>query len=265
MAGGYVSKPVILIANEQTYLVDLLQETLRNEDLVVVGACDAVEAGHLFEKHRPNLAVVDPDIPGGIHILQLIRSSTEPCAVIALTSSAENRAALQNMGVETVVDKGVSLKVLLRTIRSYVDADPAVPHTTANATILVVDDEEEIRDIQAKLLSRKGYSVVTAATGDEALSLLDQDGSIAVVLLDVQIPGRGGLDVLRAISTSKNRPQVIIVTAMVDEQLARHSRKLGAFDYVLKPIEPEALEGVIIASLSHAAYQRQSLWQRLWN
>jgi DNA-binding response OmpR family regulator len=260
-----VSKPVILIANEQTYLVDLLQETLRNEDLLVVGASDAVEAGHLFDKHRPNLAVVDPDIPGGIHLLQLIRCSTDPCAVIALTSSAERRTALQNMGVETVMDKGVSLKVLLRTIRSYVDAEPAIPQTTANATILVVDDEEEIREIQATLLTRKGYSVVTAGSGEEALNLIEQDGSIAVVLLDVQIPGRGGLDVLRAISNSKKRPQVIIVTSMVDEQLARHSRKLGAFDYLLKPIEPEALEGVIIASLSHAAYQSQSLWQRFWN
>ena len=95
--------------------------------------------------------------------------------------------------------------------------------------------------------------------------MLEQDGSIAVVLLDVQIPGRGGIEVLKEISQSKNRPQVIIVTAMVDEQIAMHSRKLGAFDYLLKPIEPEALEGVIIASLSHAAYQRQSLWQRIWN
>lgn len=258
-------KPVILIANEQTYLVDLLRETLRNEDLVVVGASDAVEAGHLFDKHRPNLAVVDPDIPGGIQLLHLIRCSAAPCAVIALCSSAERRTALHEMGVETVVDKGVSLKVLLRTIRSYVNAEPAVPHTIGDATILVVDDEEEIRDIEATLLSRRGYSVVTAGTGAEALNLLNVDGSIAVVLLDVQIPGGGGIEVLRAIGSFKNRPQVIIVTSMVDEQIARHSRKLGAFDYLLKPIEPEALEGVIIASLSHVAYQRQSLWQRLWN
>ncbi len=260
-----MAKPVILIVNEQTFLVDLLKETLRNEDLVVVGAIEAAEAAGLFHEHRPTLAVIDPELPGSMHLLHIIRRSADPCAVIALTSSAERRAILHDMGIETIVDKGVSLKVLLRTIRSYVDVDQAVPHTMADATILVVDDEEEIRDIQATLLSRRGYSVVTAGTGTEALNLLNEDGSIAVVLLDVQIPGGGGLDVLRAISHSRTRPQVIMVTSMVDEQIARHSRKLGAFDYVLKPIELEALEGVIIASLSHAAYQRQSIWQRLWN
>jgi DNA-binding response OmpR family regulator len=259
------SKPVILIVNEQTFLVDLLTQTLRNDDLIVVGSTDAGYAAVLFGERVPNLAVVDPELPGGMELVHLIRSSPDRCALIALTTSAEMRSLLHEMGVETVIHKAVSLKVLLRTIYSFVQVDPAIPHTTADATILVVDDEEEIRHIQATILRRKGYSVVTAGDGNEALHMLEHDNSIAVVLLDVQIPGRGGLDVLREISLSKNPAQVIMVTSMVDEQIARHSRKLGAFDYVLKPIEPEALEGVIIASLSHAAYQRQSLWQRLWN
>lgn len=259
------TKPVILVVNEQTFLVDLLSQTLRKEDLTVIGSANTGDAAVLFGQRQPNLAIIDAELPGARELIHLVCESGEACAVIGLTNSRETRSSLYEMGTETVVDKAVSLKVLLRAIHSYVDIEPPIPHTTADATILIVDDEEEIREIQASILARKGYSVVTAADGQEALKLLEQDSSIAVVLLDIQIPGRGGLDVLREISNSKRRPQVIMVTAMVDEQIARHSRKLGAFDYVLKPIEPDALEGLIIASLSHAAYQRQSLWKRIWN
>ena len=109
-------KPVVLIVHEQTYLVDLLKETLRNEDLVVAGASEAVEAAGLFHEHQPNLAVIDPELPGAMHLLSIIRMSVDRCAVIALTSSSEQRKQLHEMGIETVIDRGVSLKVLLRAL-----------------------------------------------------------------------------------------------------------------------------------------------------
>ncbi len=100
--------------------------------------------------------------------------------------------------------------------------------------ILVVDDEENIRNILQRILEEAGYDVVTAANGQEALDKVSQLMPEAVVL-DIKMPGMSGMEVLRQITANWTDVCVIMATAVGDAQTAIEVMKLGAYDYIIKP------------------------------
>ena len=110
--------------------------------------------------------------------------------------------------------------------------------TTDRIKILVVDDEETVRMLFQRILQAAGYDVVTAADGKEALSGI-ADGDIDVVLLDINMPGLSGIDVLGKISTDWPNVCVIMITAVADVQTAVAAMKLGAYDYITKPFDQD--------------------------
>jgi len=113
--------------------------------------------------------------------------------------------------------------------------------------ILVVDDEETVRVLSQRILQTAGYDVITAANGKEALSVI-ADGDIAVVLLDIKMPGLSGMDVLGRINTDWPDLCVIMVTAVTDVQTAVAAMKLGAYDYITKPFD----QGKMLARIRQA-------------
>jgi two-component system, NtrC family, nitrogen regulation response regulator NtrX len=106
--------------------------------------------------------------------------------------------------------------------------------------VLIVDDEAEIRETLAGILTEEGYIVTTTATGNEALLLL-HDAAYDAVLLDIWLPDRDGLDVLSEIRQldSDARPEVIIISGHGTIENAVRATKLGAFDFLEKPLSME--------------------------
>ena len=104
--------------------------------------------------------------------------------------------------------------------------------------ILVVDDEANIRSALAKLLSKFGHSVESAATAQEALQLL-QPGRYRVVLTDLRMPGTDGLSLLRQVKAADRSVEVIVMTAFGTVDTAVEAMREGAYDYIEKPINPE--------------------------
>ena len=106
--------------------------------------------------------------------------------------------------------------------------------TGEQVRILVVDDEETVRNLLQRILEEAGYNVTSAADGEEALYQVYQ-GETEVVLLDIKMPGMSGIEVLGKISTDWPDTCVIMVTAVVDTQTAVEALKMGAYDYITKP------------------------------
>jgi len=100
--------------------------------------------------------------------------------------------------------------------------------------VLVVDDEETIRNILQRILEEAGYDVVTAANGQEALDKVSQLMPEAVVL-DIKMPGMSGMEVLKQIAANWPDVCVVMATAVGDAQIAVEAMKLGAYDYIVKP------------------------------
>ena len=103
--------------------------------------------------------------------------------------------------------------------------------------LLIVDDNDDNRDMLARRLQRRGYEVHTAASGTEALDAVENTRFNAV-LLDVMMPGVNGLEVLQYIrrSFSKQELPVLMATARSDSEDVIQALRLGANDYVTKPI-----------------------------
>jgi len=106
--------------------------------------------------------------------------------------------------------------------------------------ILVIDDQEPHRDLMREVLTASGYTVETAASGEEALERLERDG-FSLVLTDQRMQGMSGLDLMRRVRAQKPELPVVIVTAHGTVDTAVNAMKAGATDYIQKPFTPEEL------------------------
>lgn len=116
------------------------------------------------------------------------------------------------------------------------------------ARILVVDDEQETRDFITKFLQLKGYQVLTAADGLEAITTVKSERP-HIVLLDIKMPGLDGIEVLKRIRAFDKGIGIIMVTAVKDARISEQALKLGACDYITKPIDLDDLEKSVYAKL----------------
>jgi len=108
-------------------------------------------------------------------------------------------------------------------------------------TILLVDDETDLREVLDISLSDAGYRVFTAENGTQALDIL-KDNDIPVVITDIKMPGIDGIDLLRKIKSKNPETEVIMLTGHGDLDLAIKSLKHEATDFITKPINDDALE-----------------------
>ena len=115
---------------------------------------------------------------------------------------------------------------------------------TPDAFVLVVDDEQDIRDASERILSRIGYQVQKASRGDEALDILKKN-SIDIVLLDLKMPGMDGMEILARIRERSTEIQVIVITGYATVETAIEAMKQGAYDFIPKPFEPDQLRIVV--------------------
>ena len=115
---------------------------------------------------------------------------------------------------------------------------------TRKISILIVDDEESVRDSLYNWFIEDGYRVECAENANKALSMLESD-NFDIILADIKMPGMDGLEMLRRIKLLKNESIVIVMTAFATVDTAVQALKDGAFDYVTKPFDPDDLSHLI--------------------
>jgi two-component system KDP operon response regulator KdpE len=120
-----------------------------------------------------------------------------------------------------------------------------------SATVLVVDDEPQIRRVLRTTLTSQGYAVIEARSGDEALEVIRGE-QVDLILLDLNMPGRSGIEVCREIRASGDVP-IIMLTVRNTERDKVQALDAGADDYVVKPFGSEELMARIRAALRRVA------------
>jgi len=111
-------------------------------------------------------------------------------------------------------------------------------------SILIVDDEESVRDSLYSWFIEDGYQVAVAENANKALSMLESD-TFDIILADIKMPGMDGLEMLRRIKLLKSESVVIVMTAFATVDTAVQALKDGAFDYITKPFDPDDLSHLI--------------------
>lgn len=102
-------------------------------------------------------------------------------------------------------------------------------------TVMIVDDQDELRESISTYLQNEGYQTVNAHNGNDALRLLKENQNVDIILLDVMMPEKDGYETLRELRSAKNRTPVIMLTAKTDEIDKLLGLEIGADDYITKP------------------------------
>ncbi len=127
------------------------------------------------------------------------------------------------------------------------------------AKILVVDDEENIRKSLKMILEYEGYQFLEAADGEEALQCIEDTVGLDLVLLDIKLPGRDGLEILSEIKKRPYPPEVIIISGQGTIQTAVEATKLGAFEFLEKPLHRDRVLLTIRNALNQKKLERECL------
>ena len=125
--------------------------------------------------------------------------------------------------------------------------------------ILVVDDDSSVRRVMKMQLEETGYRVVVAPDGERARAIIDEENP-KLVITDLRMPCADGMDLLRHVREQRQETTVIIITAFGTVETAVEAMKAGAYDYVTKPIDYDALVLVV-----HRAMERQNLLEEVRN
>jgi len=125
--------------------------------------------------------------------------------------------------------------------------------------ILIVDDELIMRESLAGWLERDGHAVQTAASGEEALEKV-KEAQFDIFLVDIKMEGISGLDVLRSVKESDPDADVVMITAYGSIPSAIEAMKDGAYDYMLKPFDPNELGVLIEKIIQHQEQARENIY-----
>ena len=110
--------------------------------------------------------------------------------------------------------------------------------SSGKGRVLVVDDEESIREIARRVLTRSGFEVVTASNGDEAVEIFSKDSDFDVVLLDLTMPGMSSAECMRRLREMKPDVRIVVASGYADGETVTEVMRAGADRFVQKPFHP---------------------------
>jgi len=125
-------------------------------------------------------------------------------------------------------------------------------------SVLLVDDEKDFIESLAERLRLRDFNVSNAFSGDEAIGLV-KENSFDVIVLDVQMPGKNGVDTLKEIKNLDQVAEVIMLTGHATVKTAIEGMKSGAYDYLMKPTDTDELIKMIINAYKLVSEQRDRI------
>lgn len=263
MEGQSGAKKVLVVDDDQD-LRTTVAEFLNMQGFEVAEADNGLEALLKVKRLRPHGIVLDIMMPrlGGLQALQRIHAFDPAITVVVVSGVADadlqRQAALA--GASACLMKPAALSDIAAALRGQVppvreEMPPVAPPAAATGRILVVDDEREIRETLQEFFAEKGYDVHQATNGAAGIAAVAA-ATLDVVLLDIQMPGLGGVDALAAIRAIAPDVKVIMVSGTPNPEVASRALAYGAFDFVAKPIDLAYLERSLETAMTMKGLER---------
>lgn len=251
----------VLIVDDEIYIREFLKKAFVNAGYDVVCVPDAAQALELLFKEPFELLLADARMPGesGISLLKKVREHQKKIPVVIYTGfvTPELEQEARQAGATEVLSKDINVFQLLTQVGKIIKAKDRIFQGAVEPgkkLLLVVDDEQGVRRILKEFFSRKGYTVLEAASGDEAVRLVRAE-KISSVLLDIRMPGMDGLKTLEELLKVNPNLGVVMATGVEDDEQIKKALELGAYSYVLKPYDFMYLELVVMSKLTIAEGQ----------
>jgi len=255
----------ILIIDDDGIVRDALTVFLTRGGHQVSTAADGGNGVLAFKNDMPDLVILDRDLPvlSGSGVFEKIRSISKTVPVMILTGydAPEEAAVYLKHGAASFLSKGDGLSNVLNEVDRLLGVKKTAEKTApergtqpppatsgSGELILIADDDGSILNVLSRFLKSAGYTVITAEDGETALRLA-REKKPDIMLLDISMPGKSGVEVLKELAPELPGTGFMMITGNEDEELAKSCLKMGATDYIAKPINLEALEKVIQARL----------------
>ncbi len=249
--GGDGGAPTILVIDDDPAARELMRRSLEEEGYRIVTAADGVEGLRLARELRPQVITLDVLLPGmdGWTMLMAVKSDPEICDIPVIMLTVGDQAQLGfSLGAADFVTKPIDRERLHRVLRKY--CPPAAP-----ASILVVDDDPDTRQLLRRMLEPAGYAVEEADNGKRALSAMEARRP-SLVLLDLMMPEMDGFEFLMELGARDEwRDVPVVVLTAKDLSIEEQQRIGGQVESVLRKGAHgrERLLGEVRARLAQAA------------
>jgi len=245
----------ILVLDDEVKIRELVREALSVQGYDVTTVPTPDQAMDIIYREPFDLILLDIRLPGesGISVLKKIRDYRNKTPVVIysgfVTPDLETEA--RTFGANEVLRKDVGVMTLVEQIGKIIKAKNRIFQNTsmeAKKSILIVDDEDEMRDLLKNFFKTKGYKTLEAKRGEEAIKLVQSEGP-AVVLLDINMPEMDGLTTLKKLRDIDAKLGVVMITGDQDDKKVKKAIELGAYGYVLKPFDFLYLDLVVMSKL----------------
>jgi PAS domain S-box-containing protein len=229
----------VLVVDDDDDFRDVLRQELQRAGYVVLDARDAASAIQIARSSRPDVITVDLVMPGldGWSFIERLRADETLTAIpIVVVSGAPDAKTSGRRPIDvSVVAKGEGTDRLLREVSLALAG-------RRGATVLVAEDDADLRGVLTAALTRNGHRVVQARDGAEALAAIERD-HIDVVVLDLVMPNIDGFGVLARLKDVRQGETVpvVVVTGTDRSSTEMQALRLGANVYLSKPVEAAAL------------------------
>lgn len=248
----------ILVVDDDPIVCDAFSAFLTSAGHVVACATGGAEALERFASWRPEVVLLDsrmPGLSGNDVLIKMKQLSGEVPVVIITANEADSRGdEFLKAGAAAVISKKTGLYSvleevgrILRLLRARGPV-PAAGGRAGTVTMLVVDDDDCLLDLMQRFFAPLGYTVLTAGDGAAGV-LAARTARPDIVLLDIYMPNLDGVEVLKQLAPEMPRTGFIMISGGTDEEVARSCLRLGAFDYITKPINMAQLEKIISVRL----------------
>jgi CheY-like chemotaxis protein len=257
------AKHTVLVVDDDPLNCQFVSRRLAREGYASSMASGGEAALEMMKRQHFDLILLDLDMPGldGLDTLKRIRANSSWSGTTVIMLSAHNDTSTikqcLSAGAADFLVKPLVMPLVRNRIEQFLQPSTAsVPQTgTAaesahHARILVVDDDRLNCRLMSQQLEKRGYVVIDATSGEEAIRKLSNE-PVDLVLLDVNMPGMGGTEVLKHIRAEDLTRQlpVIMVTATHDVATMLECIDHGVDGYVSKPINFAALQNSIVSSI----------------
>ncbi|MHB8845692.1 MAG: response regulator [Nitrospirota bacterium] len=246
----------ILVVEDNEANRILMRQILRHHGYEVLEASDGAAGLAMAGEHLPDLILLDLQMPvmGGFAVIRELRKTPELSGlkVIAVTSFAMkgDREKALEAGFDEYVTKPIDTRTFAELVKRFL---PGEDTRLKKSVILCVDDEPANLKLLENILAPRGYEVVCAANGKDALQKI-RTRTIDLLLLDLMMPEMDGLQVSRKIKDDKKHKHIPIVMLTAYSGVESYIRSLGneVLAYVHKPFESEELLRIVKAALGQA-------------